>query len=219
MDAVAAIDSGSDAGSNNDGAILPPLDAGDPFTDAGPLGEPAWVPVEVLTSSSCPALSACGGDVVGTWDVAGVCVELPIGTTLQACPTARSTVAVHKARGRVVFDGTIAHRVAQSQVEVDVFVPSLCASFVGGCAALGQLLQMKAPDSNCVTDANGDCECAARQYTMIDDADGYTIANNEIVSATLHKHWAYCIQSAQLTYQDTSPTGPKEPGIVKLEKR
>jgi hypothetical protein len=220
MDAAAG-DAGSDAGAsgNDGGAVLPPIDAGDPFTDAGPLGEPAWVPVEVRTSSACAPLTACGGDVVGTWDVRGVCVQLAIGSALTACPTARSTIAVHKARGRVVFDGTIAHRVAQSQVEADVFVPSLCASFVGGCTGLAQLLQPKVPDSNCVTDQAGDCQCAARQYTMIDDADAYTTSNNEIIAASANKQWAYCISNSQLTYQDNSPTGPKEPGIVTLQKR
>lgn len=221
IDAGAApVDAGVDA-FMRDGSILPPIDSGDPFGDAGTLGPPEWVPLDVLTDgTTCDPLVPCGGDVVGTWDVTGGCIEAPIPSELMSCPGATVTGS-GRARGRVVFDGAIAHRLAQSEVTVEVFVPSLCASFVGGCAGIEDMLQMQVPDSACVMETAG-CVCAARQTLTIDDGDAYTIEGNEIVSST-GKRWAYCIDttSGGMRYEDTSPTGtgPQEEGIIELGMR
>ncbi len=203
----------------NDGSILPPVDAGNPFLDAGSLGEPAWVTVDVRTTTTCAPLTPCGGGVVGTWDVSGVCVEIPLAGVLAACPSARVTRATGMARGRVIFDGVFARRQAQSQVEVDMTVPALCAAAVGGCAGLQGILRASVPDSACVATAALDCNCAARQVTTINDADAYTLVGNDIVSSVLNKHWSYCVAGTTLTYQDTSPTGAREPGIISLGRR
>ena len=208
-----------------DGSILPPVDGGDPFGDAGALGDPAWVDVEVhYDGTECAALVPCGGDVVGTWDVTGGCFELPDieGMLPPICgATVRTRTA--RARGRVVFDGTFAHRLAQSEVEIEVFVPALCASFAGGCDAIETQVRTRVADSACVASATGDCTCAARQIGVIDDADAYTIMDDEIVSSSSGKRWAYCISGAagsrSLSYEDVSPSGTREPGIIELGER
>ena len=222
FDAPSALDApvASDSGPRADTPILPPVDAGDPFGDAGALGPPEWVPIDVLTMGTCTAFTPCGGDVVGTWDVTGACVEVPIPAALFDCPGA-TAVGTGMARGRVTFNGTTAVRTSQSVVSVEVFVPTLCAGFIGGCSGLETMLQASVPDSACVTETAG-CRCAARQYFEIDDADGYTIVGNEIVSATLGKRWAYCITGGTLLYEDTTPPGgpaPREEGIIELGRR
>ena len=176
----------------------------------------------MLTMGTCAPLVPCGGDVVGTWDVTGACVEVPIPAALFTCPGA-TAVGTGMGRGRVTFDGTTAFRTSQAVVSVEVFVPTVCAGFLGGCSALETMLQSSVPDSACVTETAG-CRCAARQHFMIDDADGYTIdtATNEIVSATLMKRWAYCITGGTLRYEDTTPAGgpaPREEGIIELGRR
>lgn len=220
LDAGRALDATADTAMRSDAPILSPIDAGDPFGDAGALGPPAWVPIEVRTRGTCDPLVPCGGDVVGTWDVTGACVEVPIPDALFECPGATAT-GTGMARGRVTFDGTIAVRTAQSIVNVEVFVPSLCAGFIGGCGALETMLESAVADSACVTEPAG-CRCAARQAFEIDDGDAYTVEGNEIVSATLMKRWAYCITGDGLRYQDTTPAGssaPREAGIIELGRR
>jgi hypothetical protein len=225
-DGGAVDDAGSiaDAGGGTDaagdvGSILPGIDAGDPFGDAGALGDPPWVPIEVRTSGTCTDFTPCGGDVVGTWDVSGGCVELPIGDTVRTCPGASITRAAGQARGRVSFDGAIAHRVAQSIVDVQIVVPAICASFVGGCSGLEAQLRMQAPDSACTMAASGACTCEARQTTSIDDTDAYTTTATEIVGTVSGKRWAYCVAGDALTYRDTSASGPREPGVIRLTRR
>jgi hypothetical protein len=216
-DASPASDTGP---ASTDGAILPPIDAGDPFTDDAGLPEPPWVSIDVRTSSACTPLIPCGGDITGTWDVVGSCVEVPgVQTVLTTCPLAHATLGTHQARGRVTFNNGLAHRTAQSEVEIDLHIPALCANAVGGCTAIQASFRVTAPDSACIADASGNCDCASRTVSMIQDSDGYTLVGDEIVSQTFQKHWAYCVANSTLTYEDTSPTLPHEPGINVLGKR
>ncbi|MBK8169079.1 MAG: hypothetical protein IPK60_01890 [Sandaracinaceae bacterium] len=224
VDAGSTMDSGTpgtDSGlARPDGAILPPVDAGNPFGDAGALGEPAWVPVDVRTSGSCDALTACGGELVGTWDVTSACIALPLGTLTTACPAAMITYAGGMARGRTTFDATTVSRLAQSQVEVDMFVPASCATFVGGCTAVAGFLSMAAPDSTCIDDGDGNCNCAARQVSDIDNTDTYTRTDTEIVTGG-GKTYEYCRTDDSFTYQDTTAGSAmsREPGIITLGMR
>lgn len=206
-----------DASAPDVGSVLPPVDGGNPFGDAGALGDPAWVPLTVLTDgSTCPPLVACGGDVTGTWDVSGGCFAVDL-SAIDRCPTA-SASATGQARGRVTFDGTTARRVAQSEVDVQIFVPALCARFVpGGCAAIETQIQAATPDAACTTQTDMSCLCQARQLNVIDDTDRYTTTATQIVGTA--KRWDYCIAGDALRYEDATPSGPREPGIIDLTRR
>lgn len=203
-----------------DGSILPPRDAGDPFGDAGELGTPVWVPVEVRTSGMCDDLMPCGGPVEGTWDVTGACISIPIGSALGLCPGAEITYAGGMARGRVTFEGGSTHRVAQSEVEADAFVPASCASFIGGCPGVASALAMASADSTCVDDGDGNCNCAIRQSTDYDDSGTYTTTDTQIMTSG-GKTYDYCISGTSLTYEDVTPGSAmsREPGIVTLGMR
>ncbi len=220
MTDVTATDVTATDGSAGDGAILPPTDSGPLLDDAGALGEPAWSPLDVRAGTTCPALMACGGSEMGTWDVSGGCIEVPIPSQLMSCPGARVSRTAGRARGRVTFASGFARRAAQWEVEVELAVPQLCASFVGGCNGIQTALRGAIADSACVTEANGDCRCAARQTGALRDADGYRTESNQIVSATLGKRWDYCVEGTRLRYRDTTPTtGAREPGIIELTRR
>lgn len=219
-DTPAVADSGSPVDAPADaGSPLPPRDAGPLPLDGGSLGEPAWVALDVRTSSSCPPLAPCGGDEAGTWDVGGGCIDVPIPSQLMACPGARVTRASGRARGRVTFAAGFARRASQWEVETELFVPQLCAAFVGGCPGLQAAIRASYPDSVCVAEGAGDCRCTARQAGSIDDADRYAISGGQIVSATSGKRWNYCVAGADLRYQDVSGSGPREPGIIRLTRR
>lgn len=192
-------------------------DAGDPFGDAG---APPWVPVEVLTDgSSCDPLVPCGGDVVGTWEVEDGCIEAPIPPELEEmCEGSMILSAVGTARGRVVFDGTTARRVAQSIVEVELEVGGICAF---ACeTTVEMMLREQVPDADC-TGGFGGCTCTGSIVTEIDDGDAYTLSGNEIVS-TSGKRWLYCVEGDGLRYEDNTPDTvelPREVGIIDLARR
>ena len=177
-----------------------------------------------IDGMTCAPLVACGGDEVGTWDVTGGCVEVPLPDEVDEissrCPGFTLTSS-GRARGRVVFDGTIARRVAQSEVTVEAFVPAICANFpgVGGCEGIERQIAMADAETACVQDARRNCRCAIRRVNVIDDADGYAIEGNQIVSATLMKRWDYCVSGAELRYRDVSSSGEREPGIIELGRR
>lgn len=219
--------SASDAGAAPDREDPPAQDSGaasdgsNPFADAGALGEPAWVPITVLTAGTCPAITACGGNIVGTWDVSAACIEVPIEQALALCPGAMITRREGRARGRVTFGATpmVARRVAQSEATVESFVPQACAQAVGGCMGLQALLQRGAPTATCAAGAMGGCDCRATASFTIDDGDAYRTEGNEIVSATSGKRWEYCVEGEGLRYRDTSPSGMREPGSISLRRR
>lgn len=202
-----------------EGGILPPSDVGNPFTDAGSLGEPPWVALEVRTRGTCTPLNACGGAEVGTWDVAGGCFEIAIEERLAQCPSARVTRSDGRARGRVTFASGFANRTAQWEVNVELFVPRLCAGFVGGCPGLQAALRPYAPDTTCVAEGAGDCRCASRTQGEFRQADAYSTQNNQIVSASSNRRWNYCVTNNRLRYQDATPSGALEPGIIELVRR
>ncbi len=219
LDAPSLSDGG--AAATDSGSILPPFDVGSPFADGGTLGDPEWVDLDVLTDGShCTPLVPCGGDLLGTWDVTGGCFELPIESSLSMCPGARITRREGRARGRVTFDGTRGVRVAQSVVTVAMSIPAVCASYVGGCGAIEALVQRQAPDSTCLAQADGSCQCEARQGYAIDDGDAYRIEGNEFVSATTGHRWAYCVDGTSMRYEDvTRAPATREPGIIELGHR
>jgi len=206
----------TDAAAGRDGSLLPPLDAPSPFGDTGTTGDPVWVELDVRTDgTTCPALDACGGDEVGTWDVTGGCFEVPGADMLAACPGA-TFEAVGRARGRVTFSGAFAVRVAQSEVTANIFVPTVCASFLGGCSGIEERIQGQLPDSACIAVSDG-CECEGRIVYEIDDMDAYTTMDGQIISAMGGRRWDYCIADGTLRYQDvTDGGGEREPGIIEL---
>lgn len=210
---AAAVDGGSsDAGSPDTGAP----DADVPWPDAGGLPAPDWAPLTVGPAGSCPEFVPCGGDVVGVWDVSGGCFEVDIESAISRCPGAMVTRREGRGRGRVVFgaDG-IAHRVAVSEVEADVFFPALCAA-VFSCEMLEAAMASLVTEASCGTTPTGDCECTAVQRTTIDDTDAYRVEGDEIVGTT--KRWEFCIAGDTLTYRDSSPSGTREPGVVELSR-
>ncbi|MEM9074128.1 MAG: hypothetical protein AAGE52_36890, partial [Myxococcota bacterium] len=172
-----ASDAARDDGGVVDAAVDAVLDASPVFDAAFPDvsfpdggGEPPWVDLEVGPAGSCDAFSACGGDVVGTWDVGGGCFEVDLEAAIGECPGAEVTRREGRGQGRVTFgaDGFV-RRVARSEVEADVFVPALCTAFVS-CTMIETAIQRVA-EGFCVEEASGACNCSVRQVTVIDDMD------------------------------------------------
>lgn len=201
------------------GSILPPRDAGTFPFDGGTLGDPSWVPLDVRVGGTCTPVAACGGAVLGTWDVSGGCVEVPLPSQIMLCPGARVSRSAGRARGRVIFTPTIAYRASQWEVEAELFVPQICAALVGGCSAIEGFARPTFPDSRCVTEGRGDCRCAVRQSGTINDGDAYTTNGRQIVSVSGGRRWDYCTTGDRIRYNDASPGGFREPGPIELTRR
>lgn len=212
-DASAAPQDAADEGASNQVDVPPGADA------ALPLGEPPWVEVDVRTGGPCDPVTACGGEVEATWDVAGACIEVPLDETLMRCPGAAVTRRGGRARGRVTFGARLARRSAEWSAEVETRIPAVCASFVGGCPGIQSAARLAVPDTTCETLERGDCRCTARQTGRIDDGDGYVTERGQIVSSSLGRRWDYCVQGELLRYRDVSATGPREPGAITLRRR
>jgi len=214
--AVDGADSGSpavtDAGAANDGGSTPTIDAGPDFCDS-----PAAFGIEVVEPGECDALVPCGGDLVGTWDFSGGCVEVPIEEAVMRCPGATVVRREGTATGCVTFTPTIARRVATGSVEVEAFFPALCTAFFS-CDMLQSTFRMTAPDTECTEDDSG-CTCLARLAIEIDDTDFYRSEGNQIVSTTSGRRWDYCIEGDALSYTDATVGTTREPGIYDLASR
>ena len=223
VDAPPAVDAGTPGDAPTpvlDSGVVTPVDSGSLPLDAGALGEPVWVPLEVRAGDrSCPPLAPCGGNESGTWDVGGGCIDVVSPMQLMSCPGARVDRATGRARGRVVYAGGFARRVSQWEVEMSLFIPQLCAAFVGGCPAIESFARAVYPDTTCTTEAGGNCRCLVRQAGAIDDGDRYTVSGTQFISATSGKRWNYCVAGNQLRYEDASPSGPREVGIIELTRR
>lgn len=207
-----------DAGAATDqGGAVNPTDA-TAGADARLAAEPAWVAVDVRTGAPCDPVSACGGDVRGTWDVAGACIEVPLDESLMRCPGAMVTRRGGRARGRVTFGERIARRRAEWSAEVETLIPAVCASFVGGCPGIQASVRLINPDTTCEARPSGDCRCLARTAGVIDDGDGYSTDRGQIISSTLRRRWDYCVSDGALRYRDVSAIGPREPGVITLRR-
>jgi len=99
-------------------------DAGDTDTDVGDTD---------LPSEDFCAFTQCGGDVVGTWNLIGACLDIPTGWE-AVCPTATAEVTVDvtgifvfDAAGTYTTDGTTAY-------ESVVTIPAECNVGVTDCS-------------------------------------------------------------------------------------
>lgn len=201
-----------------DGGVSSAGDAGGSIEDGATLPAPEWVALTVGPPGTCEPMTSCGGDVRGTWDLAGGCLEIDVDSSLASCPGAMTTRYEGEGRGRVVFEERFGHRWGEARVEVDIFFPEICARFYS-CSMLEASLVTVTGDATCATEASGDCRCTARRRWDFEQMDFYTIERDEIVSSSSGKRWAFCIEGDGLAYEDTSPTAPREPGTYDLVRR
>ena len=88
------------------------------------------------------ASDACGGDLVGDWRYAQVCIRRrALDPLLDACPLAVVGELVHSAEGGWSFENDGSYRRRETlQVETTVVVPGICAALAGGCQALPEVV-------------------------------------------------------------------------------
>ena len=191
-----------DGGVTEDGA-MPDPDGGVPEPDAGP-------PVlscamgSIRIEETCPAFARCGGDPVGSWCYADVCMtkdELLEPVLMQPGVPAECTADMVQVRGSMgMIDGTVdvtattITRMVMSSATGTFYLPPACT--IVNCrvteAAINSALGADG-SATCMTDGPG-CECDITFNSMVDSSDPYSLEGNTIVTDA-GRRFDYCIES------------------------
>ncbi len=191
----------------------------------------------VGTEASCDNVQPCGGDVVGTWIVAGACVAVGgeidltgVGLGCSSGTVTGSTLHVSGAWTASV-DGTYTDELAWSGEEeftlsagcLQVSGTTTTCDRVGGVlTGVGYMEGLYYDAVTCLADATpGGCNCTAIIDHPASAATGtYTVAGN-VITTSRGAEYAYCVEGNTLTLtptkfaQDTSTTNT---GTIVLSK-
>jgi hypothetical protein len=160
--------------------------------------------------ASCP-LTPCGGNVVGTWDYSGGCVDDPFPMVKQFCPTAQVTNATGTIKGSVTFTANQVQRTATATTSATIVLPIECTQG-SPCSSFVNYL----PKGSTCT-GSGTCSCSVTVNEQVSDSDSYTVNGNDIVTGT-GSTYNYCVSGNTMKYEEVG-ANVKQHGIFELVKR
>lgn len=174
--------------------------------------------------ASCENVTPCGGDVVGTWAVAGSCLPISGDTDITGfglnCPGGPMEGAF-EVSGTITFgaDGQVTDNTITTGEGV-VAMPPACKELSGTtveCERLeGPFISIGFETSECVDDADtGGCSCAVTAdqaggmaFLSIDawESAPYTTADTTLTVSVFGDPWeyAYCVEETTLTISTQS---------------
>lgn len=175
------------------------------------------------TAAACESFKACGGDVVGTWQLDGVCLEeldqlLGNMTDQPECNDFIRTGRIHP-QGTYTFgsDGMYMTTGASFTFELDVVLTSACASALNGTKIVVDSAVCQRFESNfamegttiaaasCSFGANR-CACTVNSVPMaIDEAGTYSVTGTDLVDASGPS--PFCVDGNTLTIKGMSAMG------------
>lgn len=204
---------GFDAGKPDAGTIDGGMDAG-PLPLSCEMGQ-------VRIRDVCPAFTACGGAIAGTWCYADVCITkdellarvleqpgVPMDCTadeielLASMGTIDGTIAI--------TDTTIARMITTSVTGTFHLPPDCVISTCRGTeaaiiAALGDM-----GTASCADAAPDGCDCDITFTSMVDMFDTYTSGGTSITTSN-GRTFDVCVEEGNLRFRETSMGG--EPGV------
>lgn len=187
---------------------------GSSATDSGGVSSN---PATLQFPASCPSFSACGGDVVGSWDYASGCVDNPFGNIDQSCPGLAVVDPKGSVAGTITFTATTVVRRASGSFDATLAVPASCSEPAGGCPAIEASLKGAGfATSVCAAASAGGCSCSLTKTIAIDDSDTYTISGNTLTTGG-GGQYDFCVSGSSLSYREASQQ--KEAGQFVLAKR
>jgi hypothetical protein len=125
---------------------------------------PQSVAPSQLDWSPCDPLVACGGDLIGTWQLEDICVNeaarAEVADSLEYCSAATTSVTA-SLTGSMRFDASGQLRVlVDRNIAVDSSVPDTCLTALGGCPQVqAELSLMKGYSDVKCDQAEGGCAC------------------------------------------------------------
>lgn len=95
-------------------------------------------------AASCGKVPACGGDVVGTWNIAASCASVTESPNIMGCPNASYQNAAVTANGTSTFNADLTYTSDVTETASETIVlPTSCLTMGGNsvpCGTLGQVL-------------------------------------------------------------------------------
>jgi hypothetical protein len=151
--------------------------------------------------ADCSTFSACGGVLVGTWKLDGICGQ----ASSPLCPTAQITNNV-TATGTATFDtANFTFSVTSMGTSTSV-IPHACLAGISNCS------QLSNPGANttCTGDANVSCTCVATVNSTVTQNGTYTV-NGSTLTTTINGGGStssnYCVSGGSLKVQPTALGG------------
>lgn len=186
--------------------------------DSGPrVVSCAAAPVMVMPS--CPAFTACGGMLDGTYCYTGSCIEEDELLGEVAFPCARRdftlTGFTGTVQGQIRFDGATTSRVASTHLEGTIEVTGVCADTRTSCSSLESGIRDRLPPGATVdcTVSGLACSCDLVLDGSVDGMESYTLAGSTIrVASTPPRTYDYCVEGGALRFRDTT-TPDAEAGV------
>jgi hypothetical protein len=124
---------------------------------------------------TCPFGGACGGDLVGTWDITEICVPKDAPMTIGICPTdTASTLAVVGGTGALVVTGTSYTLNISATAHAVYSAACLAPTMAATCADIeAQLIKSFGGTATCTGTVTTACDC---MLTVPQKAEMGTIA-------------------------------------------
>jgi hypothetical protein len=174
-------------------------------------------PADVSVEAQCSALTACGGDVEGTWNYTGGCTELDFSSLQAACPGLSVTNTSATVDASVVFAGGNVTRSYTVTGSATVDVPSSCTEVAGGCSGVESAIAGGSTTASCTDDGSGGCTCAVGSTASDDSESTYTVEGNQILTGDGNAY-AFCVEGGTMSYSHTSGSSPEQ-GVFTLAMR
>jgi hypothetical protein len=173
---------------------------------------------------SCETMSACGGNLVGTWKILSFCVDGvsddAFSNATSFCSNASVNVGRVTAAGTMTFksDMTVTESLTVSE-DVNLNIPSSCLKQGGitlTCQQLNEATQAAAqnqdadagvivPSISC-SGSGGGCACSSTVSEPVANAGTYTLSGNTVHMSFTAEDDDYCVQGNKLYLQQSKHT-------------
>ena len=179
------------------------------------------------SGGGCGTASACGGDVVGTWQVSSSCLSVEgsamMGT--MSCPGATTSTSGTKITGTMTYnaDKSYSSNLTMSGNMV-VTLPASCLTQQGVTITCAQLQQALSGTANATfssatcTDSGGGCACTLALTALTSSETGtYSTAAGVLTqtdSSGAPNDSNYCVQGSKLTLSPGAGSSAMSNGLT-----
>jgi hypothetical protein len=167
---------------------------------------------KTIVGGMCADVSPCGGSLVGTWTIQGICETSAVFTGGADCTAATVDGSMRSTSGSIVFNDDQTYTVSSSEGGSLKFrVPLPCAP-APDCNSLAGMIGPSPPAgmTTCAT-ADGNCDCTLTFNVPLthDDSGTYTTSGDALTltSSTSAAPFAdrYCVQDNTIHLMFTYP--------------
>ena len=162
----------------------------------------------------CGQVSACGGDLTGTWTITSGCLtsagvkDAESGAT-GSCSGLTVAVTNISVSGTVTFNADMTYTFAslQEQSTLTLNAPASCVGS-GSCSALASALESTGDVASATCSGTSGCSCTAMQTPQTETESGtYSVSGSTVTtvpSTGTASSTPFCVQGSVLHLLDTS---------------